>query len=240
MPSNSVEDRLLLARLSTLRADAPKDLRASSPASFEWLGKVKAIAKRTDFYAGLEFERAMSLTHSISDSSREEGWGKIIVSISSLLEDLELRVALPVEADKRDQAFGPGAVYDFFKALNGVIASASKDLLIVDPYMDDQIFDRYLQSAKSGVAVRLLARDFAPNVKAAASTFKQQHGVKIDVRKGSKIHDRVLFVDSSECWVLGQSIKDAAANKPTYLAPLSPDVAKLKLSDYEDIWNRST
>src|SRR5262249_36906288 len=131
------------------------------------------------------------------------------------------------------------AVYDFFKALSKVIASAAKTLLIVDPYTDDKIFDTYLGSAKSGVSAQLLIMKKPTSVKAAADAFKRQHGVNIEVRKSSKIHDRLIFVDGLECWVLGQSIKDAADEKPTYLAPLSTDVSKLKLAHYEDIWNNA-
>ena len=36
---------------------------------------------------------------------------------------------------------------------------------------------------------------------------------------------------------MGQSIKDAAKAKPTYLLPLPADIANLKLGHYETIWN---
>jgi hypothetical protein len=40
--------------------------------------------------------------------------------------------------------------------------------------------------------------------------------------------------------VLGQSIKDAAKTKPTYLAPLASDAAQLKKADYEQIWSAAS
>jgi hypothetical protein len=39
---------------------------------------------------------------------------------------------------------------------------------------------------------------------------------------------------------MGQSIKDAANAKPTYLVPLSADIAKLKFAFYEAIWQKAT
>nr|ART38834.1 H35 [uncultured bacterium] len=39
--------------------------------------------------------------------------------------------------------------------------------------------------------------------------------------------------------MLGQSIKDAAKSMPTYLAPLSSDVAAEKFADYENIWDKA-
>jgi hypothetical protein len=60
--------------------------------------------------------------------------------------------------------------------------------------------------------------------------------MNVEVRTSQGIHDRVVFVDGRSCWVLGQSIKDAAKSKPTYIAPIAADATQLKLADYEKIW----
>ena len=49
-----------------------------------------------------------------------------------------------------------------------------------------------------------------------------------------------MFVDGSSCWLIGQSIKDAARSLPTYIAPLPPEVVPDKLADYEAIWQAAT
>ena len=59
-------------------------------------------------------------------------------------------------------------------------------------------------------------------------------------KRSPAIHDRVIIIDDTACWVLGQSIKDAAKNKPTYIAPLPSDVVTLKEAHYEKIWNAAT
>jgi hypothetical protein len=84
--------------------------------------------------------------------------------------------------------------------------------------------------------VRLLLSKNPENVKAAAEKYAQQHGNVLEVRKSNKIHDRVIFLEGYVCWIVGQSLKDAAKAKPTYLAPLAPDVVAAKLDDYESIW----
>ena len=136
--------------------------------------------------------------------------------------------------------FGPGAAYDLFKALRGLVSSAERTLFLVDPYMDAEVFDGYLSALTPGKSVRLLVNKHANDVKVAAEKFRPQYASEIEVRKSKKIHDRVVFVDDAQCWVLGTSIKDAAAKKPTYLAPLSNDVVTEKLSYYEEIWAKST
>lgn len=49
------------------------------------------------------------------------------------------------------------------------------------------------------------------------------------------MHDRVLFIDS-RCWVIGQSIKDAAKKKPTYIVEHS---SILMRHIYEEIWSKA-
>jgi hypothetical protein len=77
-------------------------------------------------------------------------------------------------------------------------------------------------------------------VRVAAEKFALQHKCRVEARKSNSIHDRVMFVDGAQCWVLGASTKDAATKKPTYLTPLSADVAAQKIQIYEVIWNAAT
>jgi hypothetical protein len=138
------------------------------------------------------------------------------------------------------RAFGPGAAYDFLKSLKDVLKIAVSDLFIIDPYIDGDIFDTYISDLDSRVSARILTDKFPPSLKPAVAAFRSQHSIQLDVRASKAIHDRVVFVDRSACWVLGQSVKDAARRKPTYLAPLSPDIVAPKLADYEAIWSAAT
>ena len=167
--------------------------------------------------------------------TRDHSLATVFGILNRAIADLELQLpATPA------QAFGPGAVYDFFKALNLVISSAQSSLLIVDPYMDDTIFDAYLSDVPKTVAIRLLVEGYSAKVKSAAQRFTIQNGNSIEARRSLAFHDRVIFIDTGECWVLGMSIRKAAESKPTYLAPLSPDIATLKLSHYEQVWANAT
>ena len=87
---------------------------------------------------------------------------------------------------------------------------------------------------------RYCAVALTENLKAAITKFVAQNAANIEARLSDVIHDRVLFVDDRSCWVLGQSIKDAAKTRPTYLAPLDHETVVLKKAVYEDIWLRAT
>ena len=61
---------------------------------------------------------------------------RIMQAVQNVIADLELEV--PLEADV---VFEPGAVYNFFRRLNDIIQSAETSVFVIDPYLDDQVFD---------------------------------------------------------------------------------------------------
>lgn len=226
-----MEKVVLLTELRALASDVPDFSKYSSTSKphLEWLGKASALLTVWNKYEVIGFKSAAD---SLSlELIRDMNVGKLMGVLHRAIADLELQVpALPT------QAFGPGAVYDFQKALRDLLSSSTKSLFIIDPYLDEQIFDAYLSTVASQVSVRLLARQYAAALKPAVLAFVAQKKMSVEVRSSTATHDRVLFVDDRSCWVLGQSIKDAA-KKPTYLAPLADDAAQLKKADYEAIWS---
>ena len=222
---------VLLAQLIALVERAP-DFEDYSPTSKDhliWLGQAHALILRWNNVESIFFSSAADSLP--LNSLRDSNVAKIFGIVQRAIADLELKVP-----DNTSTVFGAGEVYDFFRALNKIIASAEKSLFIVDPYLDDTIFHNYLTSRKSDVNVRLLLTKNAEQLKIAEEKYIQQYGDVIQIRKTKAVHDRIIFVDTFVCWVLGQSLKDAAKAKPTYLAPLAPDVVQAKLQDYNDIW----
>lgn len=195
----------------------------------EWLGRASSLIAEWDRAQTIGFRvaaRAMA-----GNLNRQMNYGSVLTTIHEAIATLENR--LPAQPG---QVFGPGAVYDFFKALNELVESATQSLFIIDPYLDNGIFDGYLANLTRAISTRLLVSRYADSVRVAAQTFTAQHGGQLEIRRSTDLHDRVVFIDSAQCWVLGASIKDAAAKKPTYLAPLPDDVIPDKLRIYEDVW----
>jgi hypothetical protein len=222
----------LLAALNELAESMP-DFAAYKPGSrvhHEWLGKVYPLVAMVSKEDAIAFKVAAdALGGFIHDSNLATVTGVLYRTIATV------QAAIP---PKPAQVFGPGAVYDFMKALRDVLGAAKASLFIVDPYMDDDVFV-YLDSIAAGVTVRVLTAKQVPVVKAAITKFNSQHKAQVEGRQSNSIHDRVIFADQ-ECWVLGQSIKDAATKKTTYLAPLAPEIAAEKLAYYETIWKSAT
>lgn len=226
-----MEAIVLLERLRTLLNTAPP-LQGRGPygqEQFSWLGRAAILVSAWDRSEAISFDASMRAM--AGNLNRETNHGIVFTTLHKAIASLEDQLPRP-----GGQVFGPGAAYDFFKALRELVASAEDSLLLVDPYMDAETVDGYLSALGSCKDVRLLIARYADDVRVAVGKFSVQHGCNVEVRKSGLLHDRVMFVDDVQCWVLGASIKDAAAKKATYLAPLSSDVAAQKLQIYEEIW----
>ena len=227
----TMTQHVLLERLRNLLESMPalEGRGTYTQEQFSWLGKASAAMHEWSEIQSIPFKVAVnSLIH---NTDRQGNYGVAVASLHDAISRIE--AALPQPSG---QAFGPGAAYDFFRTLNNLIASAATDLLIADPYLDAEVFDGYLHALKTGVKVRLLGTKYVDSVRVAAAKYQAQFGPCVEMRKSTAIHDRVIFVDDDQCWVLGASIKDAALKKPTYLAPVSLDVAIEKRKMYENIW----
>lgn len=200
---------------------------------YSWLGQANAVMHDWDQIQSLSFKTAVNGL--IRNMDRPSNYGTVVAFFHDVIARLEN--SLP-QSD--GQAFGPGAAYDFFKALNDLVSTAKVRIMVVDPYLSAEIFDGYMHALRPGISARLLTAKYIDTVRIAAEKFQAQYGSVVEVRRSGDIHDRVIFVDDDQCWVLGASIKDAALKKPTYLAPVSADVVADKRNHYEAIWASST
>jgi hypothetical protein len=230
-----MEPEILLAQLRALIERAP-DWSEYSPGSREhqtWLGQAHALVLRWNDMEAIQVKVASDFLY--DTNSRPRNVGAILGALHRAIADLELKVP-----PNNEGSFAAGDVYDFFKTLNKVIASAEKSIFIIDPYLDDTVFDHYLTSRQPDVTVRLMLNKKANSLLPATQKYIAQHGPVLEARKSKAIHDRVIFVDNYVCWVVGQSVKDAAKAKPTYLNQLPPDIVPAKLENYENIWATAT
>ena len=164
---------------------------------------------------------------SVDDVDSHNGW------VGDILETQGTALNYPIIADPDKKV---SDLYDMIHPNANAMVTV-RSVFIIDPFLDEQIFDSYLASIPAGISVRLLAHKYGNLLKPAVQKFSAQHGNSIKVRVSPEFHDRIVFVDNLSCWVMGQSIKDAAKAKPTYLLPLPADIANLKLGHYETIWN---
>lgn len=159
-----------------------------------------------------------------------------IKAFEALLKTIikELEMFLPDTAIKG--AYGPGDDYEFYRDFKTIIETARRSLFIIDNYLDVQIFDLYVERVEIGVEIRILTDQLRGALQMVATKFSKRG--QFELRTGSgATHDRHVFVDDRG-WVIGQSIKDAALKKPTYMVELN-DVNVFR-NIYEPIWLAAT
>ena len=140
----------------------------------------------------------------------------------------ELRIDIPEPEIKG--VFAPGEEYEFYVAVKTILGFAGKEVFVIDPYLSVEMFDVYAAAISRSITFRLLGA----NVPSAVLTIAQKYasGGNLQFRSSSSIHDRVLFSDD-RVWLCGQSLKDAAKKKPTYIVEHDGPLMK---PIYESIW----
>ncbi len=142
----------------------------------------------------------------------------------------ELKMDLPEPEIKG--VYEPGQEYEFYKGIKTILGLAAQDLFVVDPYLSKEIFETYADTIPRTVIFRLLGTNVPLDVVTLGK--KYASGGNFQFRSSNAIHDRVIFVDQ-RAWVCGQSLKDAAKKKPTYIVEIED--AGLMRPAYENIWN---
>ena len=198
----------------------------------QWIANVSAALSIVDPSAKAQFDE---LSHNvllpISDLTLGPIWNSMLLIIERVIASAEI-----VGPTSSERVYPAGSVYDFYRDLRERIQSARVSVLVVDPYIDEGLFDTYLGNMPKAVKIRLLTSNPSVAARKAIELFSRQEKNRFECRASMSIHDRVVVVDQSTCLVLGQSIKDAASNKPTYVTQIySQDMVNL----YEDVWNKA-
>jgi hypothetical protein len=121
----------------------------------------------------------------------------------------------PKRKKTTQNVYGAGHAYEYYRDLQKIVKSARSDVCFVDAWLDDEIFNLYVDKLTPAVRVRILTKDPKSSFTSVAKKFKMRPGYSLDVRQHPDVHDRVFVVDGT-CWLSGQSIKDAG-KKMTYL-----------------------
>ena len=144
----------------------------------------------------------------------------------------ELELDLPDTGIKG--VYEPGEQYEFYRDVTACLKLAQKEIFVIDPYLNAEIFDVYASTIPRSITFRLLSANVPADVKILAQ--KYAAGGNFTFRSSNSIHDRVLFADS-RVWLTGQSLKDAATKKPTYIVEHDEPLMR---GVYESIWQAAT
>jgi hypothetical protein len=162
--------------------------------------------------------------------SRVKEWEALLRALISAL-----RLQLPEEEIKG--MYEPGEEYAFYRDLSSIMVTTTQDIFIVDAYLDEKVFNLYVDKVPAGATVRILSNKISANVETVAKMYAKSR--PLELRSSADLHDRVIFLDQRG-WVVGQSIKDAARKKPTYLIELNEPLLDAARDVHNRIWAAAT
>jgi hypothetical protein len=206
----------------------------ASSAPQRWIARIGALLARVGLEHKIAFKSNLHTTIQFWPVSREPFRQLLLAAAEEIKLELELD-----GQENIGQVYGPQQQYDFLRDLREIILGAQNEVFIIDPYFDGQAFETYIGPIGSSCSIRLLCSRYSSEVAGHAAAFTAQYGVNLDLRKSRNLHDRLVIIDGSDCWIVGGSIKDAG-KKPTYLVPLQPSISPIKVSIYESLWQQAT
>ena len=131
----------------------------------------------------------------------------------------------------KQKVFFEGQIYDAFELIVSLIRRAQHELVLIDGYTDISTLN-LLAKKETGTSVIVWTHPKTPITQKDIDTFNVQHP-QLTVRHTTAFHDRFLFLDQSQGYLIGASIKDAGKKSFAITSiedpAIIPDVlAKLK------------
>ncbi|EUB15854.1 hypothetical protein HMPREF1508_0899 [Shuttleworthella sp. MSX8B] len=127
-------------------------------------------------------------------------------------------------AESEQKIFFDEQIYDAFSLLVSIIQKASKEIILIDGYVDVDTLD-LLAKKKSGVNVRCYTFSNTTLSKQDISKFNAQYAT-LTVKKTSVFHDRFLLLDGKTSYHIGASLKDAGKKCFGISLLTDPDMVK--------------
>jgi len=119
-----------------------------------------------------------------------------------------------------------------------LMKKAQKSIVVVDEYLDDEIFD-YIESLEANILIQLLTGRKKPIFKTLYEALKSQRG-NLEARENQACHDRYLIIDDNEVWHSGNSF-NGIGKKAFQVNKLNDENERQKYLNYfQDWWSNSS
>lgn len=144
----------------------------------------------------------------------------------------------PDSTEVKELFFPKQSQHDAYTEIRAILQSSAKSITVVDPYIDQSVLKLLASALQPGMTVRILTAklpaDFPNEMKAWRTQYKD---ATLEVHTTKEFHDRFIVLDSSTCWHIGCSIKDAGS-KAFMLSKIEDDGNRMSLlKQIDDSWN---
>lgn len=221
----------LIQRLKTLKAKFPAadSVDIHSPDLGELFAEAEALVGVWSKSDAIDVKTKAQFLHLIG----KPNYVQIVSTISKVIHELEIKHP---QSEKK-QVYAAGEAYDFYSDFKTVVLSAKNHVFLIDPYINEEVFDLYVKKLSIEVTCKVLLGNTNNNLKTVIQKLHASPNHNVEVKTSKGMHDRVAFIDDNACWLIGQSIKDAAKKKPTYFVELPEELVHEKLAYYSELWS---
>ena len=109
--------------------------------------------------------------------------------------------------DLKSKLFFDGEIYDAYSLLVDIISKASKEIIIIDNYVDKVTLDILSKKKINAVVLLITDENKSKLTKTDIKKFNSEYPL-LKIKYTNTFHDRFIIIDNKELYHLGASLKD--------------------------------
>ena len=109
--------------------------------------------------------------------------------------------------DLKSKLFFDGEIYDAYSLLVDIISKASKEIIIIDNYVDKVTLDILSKKKINAVVLLITDENKSKLTKTDINKFNNEYPL-LKIKYTNTFHDRFIIIDNKELYHLGASLKD--------------------------------
>jgi hypothetical protein len=166
-------------------------------------------------------------------------------TITNILHRMFVKAEVNAPREVRGSVLLIGGDLDAYKAMHRLLATASSDVLLVEPDAGGKILADYAILARERTTVRLLVdeAEFRPSLIGGFRLWQQRFGegrnLMVRVASSNSLYERVILLDDGRAWVLGAPFGHLAKRIHTTLVRMRPEEEARKIELYAEIWEEA-
>lgn len=157
--------------------------------------------------------------------------------ITELLKDCDPLFLVEKISKQNEFYFPKGDVFNAKRMLIKILKGTKKNIIIIDPYIDDTIFD-YIEIVDQSLNIKILTSSKIKKIIYQLFNDIKAIGVNIQAKQSDDFHDRYIITDDKEIWHLGTSINFIGQKAFQINKLVTENEINKILSDFNDWWQK--